>query len=187
MKSMCVCNQIWGYMSCEIPVEMLLSLIKQGAQQSRATFVWVAFPCSVKRYLEAAICPTREGTAPEVVWLKLHLCPSGLNQIFKRMFLANNTWLFFVNQFVWCWSSLNTSHFCPGQVAQLVVVSSCTPKRLWVQSPVRACTGGNQSMFSLSHVSLSLSLSLSLPPPPPLSLRFPLQKSVNISLGEDFY
>ena len=31
--------------------------------------------------------------------------------------------------------------------------------RLWVRSPVRACTGGNLSMF-LSHIDLSLSLSL---------------------------
>ena len=59
----------------------------------------------------------------------------------------------------------------PGQVAQLVGASSCTPKgcgfkswsghiaRLRVQSPVGACTRGNQLTF-LSHIYVSLSLSL---------------------------
>ena len=70
--------------------------------------------------------------------------------------------------------------FGSGQVSELVGALSHTLKgcgcdshsghrpRLWVQSPVGACMGGNQSML------------LSLPFPLPLSL-----KSINISLGED--
>ena len=75
----------------------------------------------------------------------------------------------------------------PHQVAQLVGASSRAPKgcglgsgsghitRLWVQPLVRACGGGNQSIF-LSHGDVPLSLPLLLSP-----------KSINISSGKDFF
>ena len=60
-----------------------------------------------------------------------------------------------------------------ASVVQLVGETSCKPKgcrfdsqsehkpRLWVWSPVKACTGGNRQMF-FSHIHVSF-LSLSLP------------------------
>ena len=69
----------------------------------------------------------------------------------------------------------------PGWVAQLLRESSQSPKgcgfnsppgripRLCVRSPVRACTGGYQSMF-LSHINVSVCLSLPLSPPSSLSI-----------------
>ena len=85
----------------------------------------------------------------------------------------------------------------PGQVAQLVGTTSHTPKgcrldslsghipRSWVRSPVGMHMGGNRSIFLLSYQCffLSLSLSLSLSPSP----HFFCLKSINISLGENFF
>ena len=95
------------------------------------------------------------------------------------------------------WANIKgTRTHCPSQVAQFIGALFCMPKgcrfasqsdhipRLWVQSRVRACTGGNQRMF-LSHFDFSLSHSLSLSPPSTLSkinkhiLRWGLEKKSN--------
>ena len=89
------------------------------------------------------------------------------------MFFQNSLYSIspFLLRFYFC-NYFFKSEFCLGQVVQLVGASPHTPKgcrfnswsghipRLRVQSPVRAHTGDNQSMF-LSHINVSLSLSLS--------------------------
>ena len=93
----------------------------------------------------------------------------------------------------WWLNHFNAVEFCPGQVAQLVRVSSHTPKifgfcpwlgrmpRLWVISLVGARVGGNQLMFLTSmFLSLPLSASFSLSPHPAL----PIFLSLCLSLSQ---
>ena len=112
-----------------------------------------------------------------------------LNRACTLYSIVNFTFLILIIV-LWLWKCMflifTNSRWSPGRVAQLVGVSSYTPRgcrfdsrsghrpRLWVWSPVRVCTRYNWSMF-LSYSSISLFLSF------PLSL-----KSMNISSGEKF-